>query len=431
VQFLWVDALCIIQDSDRQRDWYSESSKMQDIYSGATFVIAAHDSLTSNSGFLYKRHLRVQNRRPGLRTIYWGIKRDPEVLHTSALSKRGWTLQESLLASRILHFTDSEMIWECNDDDLQCESGSSHYRRLRELTRHVLSKKPISLPPVPQSECCDEDDTDQNIINFLRDKDSASLYWTWRRIVEEYSKRSLSRAEDKLIALSGLAKAFADCQAIDPRSSYLAGLWKNSIVQDMLWCTLDPVVRREDQKYVVPSWSWASATGQVAYFFAEYQFRFEELAEIQQASCVHSSFDPTGAVVGGSITITGQILPVDLTVKSPLSKKSKYANWYPTSSRWKSGAFAYVSEPGTEDLVEVLLDERADIGVHSRGYYCLFLGANVDRFKGSRRVWFLVVGPGPEDPLTGRQTYKRVGIGYMSTDWTLFLPDRTVTLSLV
>jgi hypothetical protein len=41
VQFLWVDALCIVQDSISGEDWIHESSKMATIYGNAYLTIAA------------------------------------------------------------------------------------------------------------------------------------------------------------------------------------------------------------------------------------------------------------------------------------------------------------------------------------------------------------------------------------------------------
>lgn len=39
IRYLWIDALCIIQDS--AKDWEKESSQMGDIYRGSTLTMAA------------------------------------------------------------------------------------------------------------------------------------------------------------------------------------------------------------------------------------------------------------------------------------------------------------------------------------------------------------------------------------------------------
>jgi hypothetical protein len=41
IKFLWVDALCIIQDSPNAEDWTRESAAMDQIYGNAFFTLAA------------------------------------------------------------------------------------------------------------------------------------------------------------------------------------------------------------------------------------------------------------------------------------------------------------------------------------------------------------------------------------------------------
>lgn len=48
IQYIWIDALCIIQDS--RSDWEKESARMCNIYENALVTFAAIDSLTSDSG---------------------------------------------------------------------------------------------------------------------------------------------------------------------------------------------------------------------------------------------------------------------------------------------------------------------------------------------------------------------------------------------
>ena len=304
---------------------------MREIYSGAAFVIAAHDSASSTSGFLQKRRFDMPKSFPRIKTVYWMIDNDPEYLQTSALSKRGWTLQEILLATRILHFTDAEMIWECNTH-LRCESGNPKYHRVREVTRLLTCPERMQLPPVP----VDYDTTDINILDFLRKKDQQSIHWTWRRIVEEYSKRSISRAVDTFVALSGMAQVLSSRLHVDPKVSYLAGLWRPSFIQDMLWITTNPASTQGGGGYIAPSWSWASVPGPVAYFFfAEFQFKFEENAHVSRAHCEPRHLDPTAAITSGFIEITGQHQHVILYVKSisPGPTKSKGRSYNFASSR--------------------------------------------------------------------------------------------------
>lgn len=70
------------------------------------------------------------------------------------------------------------------------------------------------------------------------DLDSRRGLAIWNRVVEDYSKRSMTKEQDKLIAISGLAK---DIQPNvhrtqgDGDSRYLAGLWERFLLEQLLW----------------------------------------------------------------------------------------------------------------------------------------------------------------------------------------------------
>jgi hypothetical protein len=142
VRYLWIDSLCIIQDSEE--DWQAEAGKMSAVYRNAAFTIAAHGSGDSNGGCFVtgasRQHeyssirgtnkdgvesnvhvrlsgFREPNRDEGLAHIAKGnkVKTLP-----SRLSTRGWVFQERLLSQRTLHYTGSELVFECRAG-LQCE----------------------------------------------------------------------------------------------------------------------------------------------------------------------------------------------------------------------------------------------------------------------------------------------------------------------
>ena len=340
---------------------------------------------------------------PKSKTVYWLLNGHANALQDSILSIRGWALQEQLLARRIIHFTDSEMIWECSAG-LQSESGRTGHLQLMDLTRIVINRNAARLPEVRR----DTGDRyiDQNINNFLKAKGVASVYWVWRQIVTDYSRRDLTRAEDKLVALSGIAKVFASRLSINPEDSYFAGLWEDTLIQDLLWRVANPssvdTCGAAGRSRIAPSWSWASISGAVFYFFSEYQFKFESLAEVLDVSCLQTSTDPTGAVAGGSLEITGQFQCAVLEVKPR-----------PTPCSWKPATQAFIYEPG-KDEVRVFLDESLESGVYAQGYHCLVLGANADRFSGARKAWFLVVKQKGTRATDGLRIVERAGIGFLS-----------------
>jgi hypothetical protein len=98
----------------------------------------------------------------------------------------------------------------------------------------------------------------------------SSLLNLWHRLVREYLIRHISFPSDKLPAISGLATRFQTAGM----GKYIAGLWKNNIIKELLW-TMDSgtdfrytVHRNPDQEghpFRAPSWSWASIDHPICY----------------------------------------------------------------------------------------------------------------------------------------------------------------------
>ncbi|KAF2178047.1 hypothetical protein K469DRAFT_525709, partial [Zopfia rhizophila CBS 207.26] len=53
IRYIWIDSLCIIQDS--QEDWESEAPKMRYVYGGSVCNVAASASSTPDSGMFRRR----------------------------------------------------------------------------------------------------------------------------------------------------------------------------------------------------------------------------------------------------------------------------------------------------------------------------------------------------------------------------------------
>ena len=53
VRYLWIDALCIVQDSPER--WAQESAKMSSIYTNSLLAIASQSTLDVHDGFSKER----------------------------------------------------------------------------------------------------------------------------------------------------------------------------------------------------------------------------------------------------------------------------------------------------------------------------------------------------------------------------------------
>jgi len=122
IRYLWIDSLCIIQDSTE--DWEKECIKMPQIYQNSTVTIAGPAASGCESGFLDRQsktpflELPIGGNIGSVRVHYggqqslaesWLIFPEPD----SPLSKRAWILQERLLSRRVLYFGSRQMYWEC------------------------------------------------------------------------------------------------------------------------------------------------------------------------------------------------------------------------------------------------------------------------------------------------------------------------------
>jgi Heterokaryon incompatibility protein (HET) len=114
LQYLWIDSLCILQDSPA--DWERECKIMGDIYSNAFINIAASTATDSNGGLFGSRDplditpcvVRIRfAERAGEDELYvfWAEDQVKTPIADAPLNKRAWVLQERLLAPRTVHFT--------------------------------------------------------------------------------------------------------------------------------------------------------------------------------------------------------------------------------------------------------------------------------------------------------------------------------------
>ena len=116
IPYLWIDSLCIIQDSTSE--WEKEAARMAIVYAGSICTLSALASEDSNGGFF-----RVAEKKTDFVFRYdlsLGSQRirvfpcEPNTWRLGGpVMDRAWTLQERELSNRILHFPRTELLWEC------------------------------------------------------------------------------------------------------------------------------------------------------------------------------------------------------------------------------------------------------------------------------------------------------------------------------
>lgn len=251
ISYLWVDSLCIIQDSPS--DWAAEAAKMSGIYLGSLLTISLSASVSAESGcfnnasqrfveseYFQKRWFELDTRFRDGRSSRLYIQIIPndipplmfeDEVRIGVLGQRAWALQEHIMPKRTLYVTSKQLLWECG-----------HCR--------------LSEDNLPQL----QGDWLYPIFDYSFALDATAVIEMWyRRVVEDYTRRQLTYEQDKLIAISALARATYSNRHIP----YVAGLWRDCIVPGLLWKRLGPGCK--SKTYSCPSWSWASQNSAVSY----------------------------------------------------------------------------------------------------------------------------------------------------------------------
>jgi hypothetical protein len=259
----------------------------------------------------------------------FGRSFDP--LEGEPLSRRAWTTQERMLSPRTLHYGTDQMYWECKEV-LSAEDGAVFdpscrsmptlkrlSRDLKEASKGDLSGL-LAMLKLRRDETLtysDSSDVHNSLSYWSGPPPEKAWVSTWRVLVEEYTNRKLTREEDKLPALAGLAKIIH----AETRSPYLAGHWRSSILETLCWkvqvyepnhmCSdpehdklLPPPTKskvRYPTSYRAPSWSWASIDGSID--FPTYGGPRRCMAQVVDCEVVPNSKDPFGRVKSGWISI--------------------------------------------------------------------------------------------------------------------------------
>lgn len=301
VRYLWIDALCIVQDS--RDDWLAEGAAMADVYKNAFCNLSASSAMDSTGGIFFRRHSNCvttslirprwleAHQKNFIISPHFG-EATVQDLEASPLQRRGWVLQERLLSPRIVHFTATRVFFECHMH-IACElfplgifDPHAKFCTGCEITSHYSIHRKIQ--PLELSKIGEQ----KEIIE-------------WNRLVERYTQCELTYGNDKLIALSGIATHFSRVKVRGIR--YLAGIWESQLPYALLWRPrgLVDVFFEKQREYRAPSWSWASVDGAITMGFTEHNGDqiLAELAEVYESEVLTTAVSPTGATTGGFIRL--------------------------------------------------------------------------------------------------------------------------------
>lgn len=443
VIYIWIDALCIVQDDEADKD--REISRMDLIYSTSICMISASCSRDTHSGIFHARppaqaHLHpftlttTQVKGGGSLSVTiqpyladWG-----NAITDGSIYSRGWCFQERQLSKRIIYFTETRLLWEC-----RFSVASEGYPEMIG-TEEAKALFAPNMPSRITMECLGDP-------TLLPWDPRRSRPWIedWCRVVETYSGRDLTYPSDRLLALAGLA-AFFEGKLRNPRdpdaSFYAAGMWKEDLAKQLAWFP-DYASRtrvqqggewplplrkasnfRDIEKYEflsdwLPSLSWISLSGPVHYAYSSattdapppppglvidvgskgpalplvfYPMEVTGLKVMRPIQQAHQRF---GSVTGGYVGMTGNVAVVTIS-EDDLIKNEDDLLILPSLGEQRPKLYTMFRRPQTTTLFSRLMPGNKRRRAASADGI-IFFDADPPELPAKTRIHCLRLGTGP------------------------------------
>lgn len=311
------------------------------------------------------------------------------------VNRRAWVLQERLIAPRVLHFCHDQLAWECWEKDaiesladgmplLQLKAGTiMSGSRLKGMVPSVdgkaLRHARLSRGRLTNGKYTDIDAHMSLVVP------SIYCFEVWKRVVETYSKTSLTKATDKLIALAGIAKIMSRRIFNGNDEDYVAGMWRDNLESQLLW-RVDPVLRKDGKfdvhtsdrpgldEYRAPSFSWAAIDSECGIVYPDVTDFGSDVKEdlkikVETVILKYKTEDRFGMLTtGGFMDLRGvlkRVNIIDSTMTS--SPREGYTRYH-----WQLVQNGRVLD---EQYKMIYLDAPSSDGRHifghNRGIYCL------------------------------------------------------------
>jgi hypothetical protein len=271
------------------------------------------------------------------------------------LLKRGWVHQERLLAPRVLHFGPQELWWECLEHvDCECSgisSGAFYMTGKEKFLSKMTHQQALTNSALPQ------------------------VSRRWHEIIEEFSQLGLTKSRDKFPALSGIAEQIQQLR----QGKYLAGLWSDTLMTDLLWYRLDTMTAKPTEKWRAPSWSWAAHDGPVKYFDSPHFLESPDLSRsVGSTQSLKGVFldlagvstrllgrNPFGEILSAHLRLSGFLVTVRVFDARSLSTRSLGRR--NRQGRLRPGQYEFRFE-GDDGLLSYIFSADYDLRSHDNGF---------------------------------------------------------------
>jgi hypothetical protein len=393
-RYIWIDAICIVQGCED--DWAKEGSKMEAIFSNCVLCISATSGTDGTSGCYSTAATGRHELEPhliklasvlstGKSSTLWiycepGVCDEPRphvpaVIQLSPVATRGWMLQERVLAARTLHLTTEQLVWECGQG-FQSQDGLEEWYWHRSL----------------YLEANNEHETGPRLARQLANATGTSgpfdIVWIWyiEVVAKDYSRRLLSVYEDKLPAVSGLARLIAR----STHSRYIAGLWEYGLCFGLCWKVNAPApIRLKASGYRAPSFSWASVDSQVDWLpgICDANVPPSALFTLLGWQSTLATSDQYGRISSAFLSVTGRVKQCRVTPCEVLKYPNDDANASILGAMNKPLPFsrAWMDTAPREESLHIILICAVQDGLNTWTTYALLLEPVAERPEVFRR----------------------------------------------
>lgn len=305
LRYLWIDAICIIQNCSQ--DKITQIQSMDLVYGLSYLTIMAAGGASARDP--------LPGCRPRTRTLTQHIEvvqglhlcvgppRLHEALALSVWNTRCWTYQESALSRRRIYFTEQQVYFECRGD-VFCEDIVAESKGLQ------LSSSFIRIPRgeyFPQ----------------------ADPFGTYMGAVNQCTRRNLTVESDVVDALTGVTNALAiGFRLGDPARVFYCGMILTDLHRALLWQhnPHTPRARRllpKGSSLPLPSWTWAAWRGAVDYT-SEHRY-LGIVNGSGEPSVVETFVDSWYIVDHSGTTVQLDVRRVSRVVSMPMTEEEKSA----------------------------------------------------------------------------------------------------------
>lgn len=265
-KYIWVDALCIVQDNDDDKS--VQIDKMAMVYSRATLTIIAAADEDAHAGLPGISQPRGNTQEEviindeessaplALLTMIKPRKQWHSPTSETQWMTRGWTLQERALSRRTVTFTDEQVLWACcrshwtEETMLESDLATVCWQNLQDSEFYLTSVSSWTT---------------------FSEYESGQLWPRFERLVQDYTDRALSFQGDALDAFSAILRQAQEMTHETflwgiPSCRFELGLcWEpRHGLERRLCLTTLPVESVERRHVPFPSWSWMGWKGGVS-----------------------------------------------------------------------------------------------------------------------------------------------------------------------